>query len=429
MKAALFILAAQTATAFPFVAEVPGVDRRMLSAGYPVQKQRRSEPCPVNPVHPGAVPINAEYPYLSALNGNRSTGKGGILVPAPGDTAHYFEAPGPLDIRGPCPGLNTMANHHFLSHDGLTTYNELIDAQQNVFNIGYGLANLLATAGVGLDGDLVTGKLSLGCSRDDYTNVAPGVAGTETGLDGHNKFEGDASLTRNDLFLANGDNYKMNATLFQRMYDTTKGNYSRDQLALYRAQRYNQSRDTNPNFFFGPGSLLMYGAATFLYGSFPSGGLKGFPDLATQKSFFGVDGEPGNFSFNNMERIPDNWFNNVQEYELNSIGGQLWSMYREYPVQFGGNVGTTDDFNAMNITGVIENGYLLDSSTPQSTMCFIYQALTAGIPSSLSNVYQIPANALGLALGKLDEGYKNLGCPSPLYPSNLPAGLGTSSSN
>ena len=28
------------------------------------------------------------------------------------DTAHAFEAPGPNDIRGPCPGLNALANHH-----------------------------------------------------------------------------------------------------------------------------------------------------------------------------------------------------------------------------------------------------------------------------------------------------------------------------
>jgi len=34
------------------------------------------------------------------------------MVPAEGDTAHAFQAPGPDDIRGPCPGLNTAANHH-----------------------------------------------------------------------------------------------------------------------------------------------------------------------------------------------------------------------------------------------------------------------------------------------------------------------------
>lgn len=27
------------------------------------------------------------------------------------DVAHPFKAPGPNDIRGPCPGLNTLASH------------------------------------------------------------------------------------------------------------------------------------------------------------------------------------------------------------------------------------------------------------------------------------------------------------------------------
>ena len=68
--------------------------------------------CPNNPVHPGAAPLTAQFPYLGAKNGLPATRLGNIEVPADGDKAHAFQAPGPLDIRGPCPGLNTMANHH-----------------------------------------------------------------------------------------------------------------------------------------------------------------------------------------------------------------------------------------------------------------------------------------------------------------------------
>ncbi|KAF5354419.1 hypothetical protein D9758_010764 [Tetrapyrgos nigripes] len=32
--------------------------------------------------------------------------------------AHQWKAPGPNDLRGPCPGLNTLANHGFLPRDG-----------------------------------------------------------------------------------------------------------------------------------------------------------------------------------------------------------------------------------------------------------------------------------------------------------------------
>lgn len=40
----------------------------------------------------------------------------------------------------------------------------------------------------------------------------------------------------------------------------------------YREARYQQSLADNGNFFFGPGSLLLYGAASFLYELMPTAG-------------------------------------------------------------------------------------------------------------------------------------------------------------
>lgn len=75
--------------------------------------------------------------------------------------------------------------------------------QQNVYGVGYDLAVLLAVLGVGLDGDPFTEKLSIGCDATTRTSAAGN--GPELGLDGHNKFEGDTSLTRNDYFTHNGE--------------------------------------------------------------------------------------------------------------------------------------------------------------------------------------------------------------------------------
>lgn len=45
---------------------------------------------------------------------------------------------------------------------GITTFDELVDAQQNVYNVGYDLALLLAALGLTLtDGDPITMKLSM----------------------------------------------------------------------------------------------------------------------------------------------------------------------------------------------------------------------------------------------------------------------------
>jgi hypothetical protein len=88
--------------AFPFVAEMPGVDSSLLRS----RKRQQSgganpggpATCPNNLIHVAAPGISDQYPYNGAKNGQPGNGKGGYQVPAPGDTAHYFVAPGPNDI-------------------------------------------------------------------------------------------------------------------------------------------------------------------------------------------------------------------------------------------------------------------------------------------------------------------------------------------
>ena len=101
-----------TVTAFPFVSEIPGLDTTLLEDVPKEGLDKRQATCPFNSNHQGAAPYNSQFPYTGARNGLPGNGRGGVQVPAPGDTAHAFEAPGPNDIRGVCPGLNALANHH-----------------------------------------------------------------------------------------------------------------------------------------------------------------------------------------------------------------------------------------------------------------------------------------------------------------------------
>lgn len=39
---------------------------------------------------------------------------------------HAYKAPGPSDLRGPCPGLNAMANHGYIPHNGVATITQFI---------------------------------------------------------------------------------------------------------------------------------------------------------------------------------------------------------------------------------------------------------------------------------------------------------------
>jgi hypothetical protein len=131
--------------------------------------------------------------------------------------------------------LNVAANHNFLAPDGITTFNELVDAQQDLYNVGYDLATLLAVLGLTVtDGDLTTEKLSIRCDASTRTSVNPTLTGQEPGLDGHNKFEADTSLTRDDYFLGDGDNFSFNGILFKMMTETTGSLYNHDGLAQYR---------------------------------------------------------------------------------------------------------------------------------------------------------------------------------------------------
>lgn len=39
---------------------------------------------------------------------------------------HAFVPPGAGDQRGPCPGLNAMANHNYLPHNGVATISQFV---------------------------------------------------------------------------------------------------------------------------------------------------------------------------------------------------------------------------------------------------------------------------------------------------------------
>lgn len=118
MRVTILALAhfAPLVTAFPWMAKIPGIDLSVMyehEENFPKQRRQGLDPtCPFNADHPGAAPFDPAFPYTGSINGLPGTGIGGVQVPAPGDTAHQFTPPGPNDIRGPCPGMNTAANHN-----------------------------------------------------------------------------------------------------------------------------------------------------------------------------------------------------------------------------------------------------------------------------------------------------------------------------
>ncbi|KZO92419.1 Cloroperoxidase [Calocera viscosa TUFC12733] len=367
-----------------------------------------------------AAPYSPNFAYTGAqLDGLPGTGIGGIPVPAPGDTAHEYQHPPPGAFRGPCPGLNALANHGFISRDGVTNFDELVAGQQNMYNVGWDLAVVLAVLGIAFDGDIITEKLSIGGDATNRTAFIGGLFGKEGGLNSHNKFEVDASLSRNDYYLADGDNYTFNTTLFAMMTETV-GTTSSPQdprfdlkgLGLYKGLRYQQSLNTNPKFYFGPKQLIFYGAVSFLYELFPSSTQGNTPNLGNVASFFGAvpsSTNPGTFT-SQPERAPPEWHNRVKPYSLVDAIVQLNLLYLESPVLFGGNTGV-GNFDALGtITSLITGGTYTPPPTPQELLCLVYQLVTDDDPDSLDHLLDLPLDVLNFAINKLDPVFGQLGC-------------------
>ncbi|KAK4653315.1 hypothetical protein QC762_512205 [Podospora pseudocomata] len=371
--------------------------------------------CPFNPNHQPAARWDPDFPYNHAKLGLPGKGKGGYKVPADGDTAHAFMPPTDKDIRGPCPGLNALANHNFIARDGITDYNELLDALQNVYNVGYDLANFLAFYAIyvaGL-GDPVTKKLSIGCDATTRTSWSPIITGSEPGLNGHSKMEIDASLTRNDFFAAGGDNFSFNTTLFKMFEQSTSGLFDVDRISKYRHERWHQCQAENPQFYFPILGLFQYGAASFLYELWPNGNEGYVPNLHNTATFFGAHRLPDGNYLRVPERIPSNWVNREKPYFLLDIASEIFKMYIKNPVGFGGNAG--GEFIGINHPPYINDGALNANTTAQDVACLLYQILSRPVPSTLNGIVTPLVEATeALLISLFGVEYNNLGCPLAL---------------
>ena len=62
----------------------------------------------------------------------------------------------------------------------------MLNAQQNIWNVGYDLGTVLAVIGIALTGDPVTQKMSIGCDATSRTSAVGSTLGEELGIDAHN---------------------------------------------------------------------------------------------------------------------------------------------------------------------------------------------------------------------------------------------------
>lgn len=198
-----------------------------------------------------------------------------------------------------------MANHGYFPHNGVGQIDDFITGTYEAFGMGVDLSTLLAIYGAVFDGDLTSYSIG-GPTPNLVSNIITGLGllGEPQGLSGsHNKYEGDVSPTRGDLYQY-GNDYKLQLKQFTELYELgmADDNYDLDLLTNYRVTRFQQSVSENPYFFNAPfsGVIASPAAWSFIYRfmankseEYPQGQLNG----ENLKSFYGITGNYPNFTY------------------------------------------------------------------------------------------------------------------------------------
>ncbi|KAK1225527.1 hypothetical protein PQX77_011529 [Marasmius sp. AFHP31] len=140
---------------------------------------------------------------------------------------HQFQAATETDSRGPCPGLNTLANHGFLPRDGKNiTIPMVLKAGREGFNVHRDLLITAAKAAI------------MASPLDDQFALA------DIGL--HGNIEHDASVSRVDKEL--GDHLPFNEEVYSVLANSNPGvdYYNTTSAGIVQKIRLEQSQAENP---------------------------------------------------------------------------------------------------------------------------------------------------------------------------------------
>ncbi|GAB7340129.1 hypothetical protein MBLNU457_6613t1 [Dothideomycetes sp. NU457] len=206
----LSTLLASTAIAFPGMAGIAGKRRAYTPPGSPIERR-------------AAASSTSSYPA--------------------------WHPPTDGEVRSPCPGLNTLANHNICPRSGKGyTIPILTKCMAEGMNIGADFALIVGSAGIASNPN----PLDLSFDLDM--------------LDSHDHLiEHDASLSRQDAYFGNDHSFN------QTIWDTVKAYYGSDGVAsLTEAAKAKFMRVTtedarDPEFSYGPVQFILSYGETALY--------------------------------------------------------------------------------------------------------------------------------------------------------------------
>ncbi|KAL5114502.1 hypothetical protein ACEQ8H_007592 [Pleosporales sp. CAS-2024a] len=341
---------------------------------------------------------------------------------------HVYIKPGSNDLRGPCPGLNAMANHGYLPRNGISTITQMTTAANQVFGMGLDLAAFLAVYSAVMAGDLTTFSIGGKPKSSGLLGSATsslGLLGEAQGLSAsHNRFEHDASPLRGDLY-STGDPVSLNLTLFEQLLSMPLGPNGIDKsvMTAFRLKRVRHSIATNGHYFAGPVTFFALNPATYLFtyrffANHTAENQEGYLDAQTLMTFEGVTRENGKYMWSpGRERIPENWYRRFigDEYTIpyftaDAVGTELANPEL---IRLGGNTGQPNTFTGVDIddlTGNVFNAQTLLQGN--NIMCLAFAAALEASPDILGGLVGNVLVAVQKLTNALNPILASLNCPA-----------------
>ncbi|ETS62251.1 hypothetical protein PaG_03322 [Moesziomyces aphidis] len=363
---------------------------------------------------------------------------------------HKFIPPGPNDIRGPCPGLNLLANHGYLNRNGVTNLFQGIDAIGKVFGVEADLGLALNAYAVVFNGNILDLSWSIGgpYKSQGLGQVTDLLFGTPGGINAHNIYEGDASIVRQDYYQpgANHDNVQVHLPYFQDLLDLgnndqteDKDVYTAELMLKHKSNRWHQSVETNPLFFNSAfGGLVVTTAAERFVAEFAAnntvdenGYNRLYLDEKNLLAFFSVERTANGLKYTpGHERLLPGWTRRPlgATFGLDDIVLTLLHAAAIDPslLSVGGNAGKVNTFTGVdvgNLTGGLYNFETL-AKDPQALACYLYQiGIEQLVPTQINVLYKVTGQALDFVAKYLTAPWKKLatagGNPCDSFNSNI----------
>ncbi|KAF8440405.1 hypothetical protein L210DRAFT_3539562 [Boletus edulis BED1] len=222
------------------------------------------------------------------------------------DPKHPYLPLRPGDIRGPCPGLNTLASHGVRRYaDNVRDPRRDFNLKFAGFNMGSNLSSFITYGAFIVDGNQLTNLMSIGANTTTYNAFTPGITT-------HGNFE--APLV--ETFIS-ANNFSFNETLF-------------DQPCKRGSALTTPLHVTRPFSFDTPRYLTAYAEATFPLAFFVSGQTVNTTDnltLSNARSFF------------DLHKYPDGFYRRQGPYDFVQVSAVFGEVFNLIKVPPGANQG------------------------------------------------------------------------------------------